>query len=106
MLWWRESASGRNFSDWSREKFYGQHRVYYRASNPRGKGTPVVGMQCDNQTAHPEDMSKWMKQDRNWLRELPSGKISANVLLEHAERSLEIHQAMFEKLIGNFMSFV
>ena len=61
------------------------------------KGRPhIIGMQCDNHAAHPDDI-------RRWMTHLPPERISGRVLLEQAEQSLERNRKVFHKLIRNFM---
>jgi GMP synthase (glutamine-hydrolysing) len=63
------------------------------------KGRPhIVGLQCDNHAAHPDDVRRWMEN-------LPPERISGRVLLDQAEKSFRSNQEMFRKLIANFMLF-
>lgn len=63
------------------------------------KGRPhIIGLQCDNHAAHPDDVRRWMEN-------LPPERISGRVLLDQAEKFLKTNQEIFVKLIANFMLF-
>lgn len=71
------------------------------------KGRPhIIGLQCDNHAAHPDDVRSWLKSDKAWLDSLSLGKAYGNELLKDAESSLVRNQKVFTQLIRNFVSLV
>lgn len=71
------------------------------------KGRPdIIGLQCDNHAAHPDDITEWIKNDQNLLCQLPTGKVSSSVLLKQAEQYQEEIKRTFTGLMQNFISLI
>ena len=69
------------------------------------KGRPhIIGLQCDNHAAHPDDVSEWLESNKNWLSTLSLEQTYGKELLSEAKSSLKANQEMFTKLIKNFIS--
>lgn len=71
------------------------------------KGRPhIIGLQCDNHAAHPDDVHRWMENDHDWLSRLPPELVSGSALLGQAKKSMKTNRAMFTQLFKNFISLV
>ena len=71
------------------------------------QGRPdIIGLQCDNHAAHPEDISRWIIHDLEWLSDLPADRVSGKLLLDKAEESLPHSRKNFKRLMQNFISLI
>ncbi len=71
------------------------------------KGRPhIIGLQCDNHAAHPDDISRWLEEESDWLTQEVLQPGHRSKLLELAEKSFANNQEIFSKLISNFVSLV
>jgi len=70
------------------------------------KGCPhIIAMRCNNHIAHPDDVSRWVKNDPDYVKEQLPEENPGELFLDQAEKLLETNRKVFRKLIVNFMSF-
>ncbi len=66
----------------------------------------IIGLQCDNHAAHPEDIRSWLRHDREWIGSLPDGNGLIQNLPEAAEQRITEMRAAFLQIMNNFVNLV
>lgn len=66
----------------------------------------IIGLQCDNHAAHPNDVRSWLHHDNAWLRGLPEGETLSRTMVDEAEQRTEEMQSVFLQLMRNFATLV
>ena len=66
----------------------------------------IIGLQCDNHAAHPDDVASWCAHDRQWLNGLGLNDGARARLVEQARDLLPVMRATFATLAGNFLKIV
>ncbi|HEB68639.1 MAG TPA: type 1 glutamine amidotransferase [Desulfobulbus sp.] len=66
----------------------------------------IIGLQCDNHAAHPDDVRSWLHHDRKWINSLPDGEELGSALTDEAEQRLTEMQSTFLQIMNNFVTLV
>ncbi len=66
----------------------------------------IIGLQCDNHAAHPDDIRSWLSHDGKWIDSLPDPGQSFSDLPRQAELHYETIQTDFTRIMNNFVTLV
>ena len=66
----------------------------------------IVGLQCDNHAAHPDDVRSWIEHDRDWICSLPGGDGLTRILPKEAKKQSAKLQSVFTQILNNFVTLV
>ena len=66
----------------------------------------IIGLQCDNHAAHPDDIRSWLLHDGKWLASLPATEGSFAGLPQQAKQHYKTIKADFGKIMNNFVLLV
>jgi len=66
----------------------------------------IIGLQCDNHAAPPDDVRSWLLHDSNWIDSLPGSGQSFSDLPRQAELYYKAIQTDFTRIINNFVTLV
>jgi len=66
----------------------------------------IIGLQCDNHAAHPDDVRSWLHHDREWICSLVDGNNLSRALPEAAEQQATGMQQVFLQIMNNFVNIV
>jgi len=66
----------------------------------------IIGLQCDNHAAHPEDINSWLEHDRGWISGLENGKSLASELPRQIQEQLPVTSSIFLQIMRNFITII
>ncbi len=66
----------------------------------------IIGLQCDNHAAHPDDVRSWLSHDVKWIDSLPATGQSFSVLPRQAKQYYETIKTDFAKILNNFVTLI
>ncbi len=66
----------------------------------------IIGLQCDNHAAHPDDVRSWLSHDEKWINSLTDTEQSLSDLPQQAKFHYEAIQTDFIRIMNNFVGLV
>jgi len=66
----------------------------------------IIGLQCDNHAAHPDDVRSWLRHDGKWISSLTDGKKLSRTLGDEAQHRTAETRSVFLQLMKNFVTLV
>lgn len=66
----------------------------------------IIGLQCDNHAAHPDDVRSWLLHDADWIASLPNKERLLETLPGEAEKQLPKTASDFTRIFNNFVTLV
>ena len=66
----------------------------------------IIGLQCDNHAAHPDDVGSWLQHDAEWICSLPGGDKLNHKLSRGAKGHFPEMQPIFIQLFNNFVTII
>ncbi|HHB75473.1 MAG TPA: type 1 glutamine amidotransferase [Desulfobulbus sp.] len=66
----------------------------------------IIGLQCDNHAAHPDDVRSWLSHDSKWIDSLPDSGQSFSDLPRQARQRYGTIKTDFAGIMNNFVNLV
>jgi len=66
----------------------------------------IIGLQCDNHAAHPDDVRSRFRHDDKWISRLADGKNLSRTLVDEAQHRAAETRSVFLQLMKNFVTLV